>query len=219
MKYRVVGWTEYDDTSVDEADCSEAAYQAILADIREHGYDFSGWDHQESINGAPVLNDGCKRLFSQRGFGGLMAEAHGNRSRMGYSIYAFRYNPEDVWVMPPIERSFDFDFVPEEDLNETITATVDDEALAAAATGKVTLPNLPELTYLDEGDTLVLTAPAGSASFLVKEITRERDFDIDFMTRLHYPSDEDVQSGEYRRLEKIFEDAPDVIRLKLAPIE
>ena len=43
MKYRVVGWTEYDNPNVPMESCSPAAMQAILRDIRENGYLFTGW--------------------------------------------------------------------------------------------------------------------------------------------------------------------------------
>ena len=98
MKYRVVGWADYSDPDIEDEDVSEAALQAIIEDIRANGYCFSGWDHQESFGCAPVLNDGKRRTFSQRGFGGVMAMAHGNLSRMGYSEYAFHFGEDDIRV-------------------------------------------------------------------------------------------------------------------------
>ncbi len=161
MKYRVVGWTHYDDPDVASAACDEAAYWAIVRDIREHGYAFTGWEHQEEQGGAPVLNDGCKRLFSQRDFGCIMAYAHGDYSRMGYVSYAYHRHPEceQPLSMPPPERFFHpLGFEPERALAEELVCTVDRKTLAAARAGKhFNLPfDDPALQTLGSGDTLTL---------------------------------------------------------------
>ena len=161
MKYRVVGWTHYDAPDVSPAECDEAAYWAIVRDIREHGYRFTGWEHQEEMGGAPVLNDGCKRLFSQRDFGCIMAYAHGDFSRMGYVAYAFHRHPESEppLSMPPPERIFDpLGFVPEQVDAEESVCTVDRDTLAAAKAGKhFKLPfDDPALQTLGSGDILTL---------------------------------------------------------------
>ncbi len=214
MKYRVVGWTEYDNDSVEAESCSEAALQAIIADIKEKGYTFTGYDHQECINGAPVLNDGKKRLFSQRGFGGVMARAHGNFSRMGYAQYAFDWGDDDDKKMPPFERSFcPEDFVPEENLNEEFTYTVSQELFEKAEKEKsVTLADSEDLLFLDEGDTLTLVCGKEKHSFLVKELTRKRDLseedELEIMAAV-YSFDEKKE----KRANEKFESAPWVLEL------
>ncbi len=216
MKYRVVGWTEYDDVSVDTAPCSESALQAIIKDIAEGGYIFSGWDHQESMNGAPVLNDGKKRLFSQRGFGGVMARAHGDFSRMGYARYAFSWHGHGETVMPKSDKAFcPALFTPETDLNEEIRLSVPASILAEAEeTGAVRLEDRDALTFLDIGDTLTLLAEGKSASYLIEDMDRKKDlseeeeFEIFSSTYSHDP---DVK----KQADEKYESAKWVIEAKL----
>lgn len=87
MQYKVVGWTEYDASGIQDAPLTDAAARAIVEDIRAHGYFFSGFDHQERLLGAPVLNDGRRRAVSQRMFAALMAEAHGEQGEYAYSAF------------------------------------------------------------------------------------------------------------------------------------
>ena len=87
MQYKVVGWTEYDASGIQDAPLTDAAARAIVEDIRAHGYYFSGFDHQERLLGAPVLNDGRRRAVSQRMFAALMAEAHGESDPYAYSRF------------------------------------------------------------------------------------------------------------------------------------
>lgn len=216
MKYRVVGWTEYDNFEVKAAPCSEAALQAVTADIKKHGYEFSGYDHQEMMNCAPVLNDGKKRIFSQRSFGGVMARAHGNFSRMGYAEYAFDWE-SDGKKMPPKSLSFDpYNFTPEEDLNEEIVHEVSPALFSAVKTGEeIKIPDAPALTFLDVGDTLTLVCGEERRSFLVKEMSRMRDLteedEIEIMTLVYTfePEKEKIANEK-------FESAPWVLLLTLA---
>ena len=93
MKYKVIGWTYYEDDTVlsYDGDDSFAQRNAIIDEIRKHKYRFSGWHHQESWeNCVPILNDGRKRLFSQRGWGGIMAEAYGQLGDYDYATFTFR---------------------------------------------------------------------------------------------------------------------------------
>ncbi len=97
MKLKVIGWTHYEDTRFPEGEYSHAAEAAIIAAICECGFEFTGWHHQEALYGAPVLNDGCIYRYSQRGWGRVMAEAHGMTAPMDYAYYAFLWeNPEDA---------------------------------------------------------------------------------------------------------------------------
>ncbi len=89
MKLKVVGWTYDCDMRFGDVDCDYAARAAIIADIREHGYLFTGEQHQEESLGVPVMNDGSKRSFSQRGWGDLMAEAYDEEEPNSYAKYSF----------------------------------------------------------------------------------------------------------------------------------
>ena len=107
MKYKVIGWTYYDNNEIIDSGnrIGFAERYAIIDEIRKHKYLFSGWDHQESFEGVvPILNDGRKRCFSQRGWGGVMAEAYGHMKDYDYASFTFygsldnsktKYAPDD----------------------------------------------------------------------------------------------------------------------------
>ena len=90
MKYKVIGWTNYDNEKYPCFDGSDdeyaAAYSAVVDEIRAKGYRFSGDYHQEGESGCPVLNDGTLFILSMRGWGALMSEAvdPDNSERMAY---------------------------------------------------------------------------------------------------------------------------------------
>lgn len=176
MKYRVIGWTEYDGTEIPSAEPTPAASRAILADIREHRYLFTGYDHQESPLCAPVLNDGKKRLFSARSFAALMAEAQGETDGMGYARYLQPRWPRLTrrHRLPEEARRATPGTPAEEDIAEEITLAVTAETLAAAAGGRLTLPE-EGLPSLECGDTLTLVAEGGSASYPVARVVLRRD--------------------------------------------
>ena len=92
MKYRVVGWTYYDNSEIFNSGntIGFAERNAIIDEIRKHKYLFTGWHHQESCEGVvPILNDGKKRCFSQRGWGGVMAEAYECMGNYDYASFSF----------------------------------------------------------------------------------------------------------------------------------
>lgn len=218
MKYRVVGWTYYDDPDVKAAECDEAAYWAIVRDIREQGYDFTGWDHQELCDGAPVLNDGCKRLFSQREFGQIMAYAHGDFSRMGYARYAFQdfFGRKDS-RMPPSERSYDPDgFTPEHDLNEQLTYAIDRARFdAARADGAIELPiDEPTLQAIGGGDTLTLTCEGACATYRVLQVHRGPDLSEEEQMEIFTLSCS-TNEEKMNRADELYNAAPWVITVTL----
>lgn len=218
MKYRVVGWTEYDNSAVEAAECSEAALCAIIADIKANGYLFTGYDHQERLNGAPVLNDGKKRLFSQREFGSVMARARGDFSRMGYAAYAFSFGVDaNSTVMPGWEKSFSPDtFTPDTDMSEEFVLTVSAEQLERAqGAHALTVVDVPSLTYIDRGDILILTCETESASYLVEELDRKK-----VLTEETLCEDEAAtcdNGSRLARLSELSEQALWVVSLRLRP--
>jgi hypothetical protein len=217
MKYRVIGWTHYDDVGFEDESCSESALQAIIEDIRKNGYLFSGYDHQETFDCAPVLNDGKRRCFSQRGFGGVMAKAHGDYSRMGYSAYAFDWytgdGKDDDRVFPKNDINF-ATFVPETDLNEELSTVVTQDEFDRAKNGSLTILDRDELKFIDAGDTLTLKCADQTASYLVKGFERRKDIshemEIEIMT-LSYSFDE---PEKMKKANKMYEDAPWVLDFK-----
>lgn len=155
MKYRVIGWTDYDNDLFSDEEISDAAMYAIVDDIRKNGYYFSGFDHQERLYGAPVLNDGKRRTFSQRGFGAVMAMAYDTEGDYAYSLYAFAVKP-DRCVMPTIEAVVGYK--PEENLAEEFEISLAvGEYEAALADGTIETEDIPSLRMIDKGDALIIS--------------------------------------------------------------
>lgn len=173
MKLKVVGWTYYDDC-LEEGSNGWAARSAIIDEIKKHGYMFSGWAHQKCDCCTPVLNDGKMYCYSQRGWGDLMAEAHGYTGRMDYAKFAFEID-DDAEIRP--QEYFDEEnFSPEYDLSERFEIEVSDDIFESAKKEyQITLEDLPELSYLDFKDTLVLTCGEKKAEFSVWDVERKRD--------------------------------------------
>lgn len=166
MKYRVIGWTEYDDNQIKTAPYSEGAENAIIDDIKTHGYLFSGFSHQEYQNCAPVLNDGKKRLFTQRNWGNLMAKAKGDFAPMDYANYAFRCRKKEK--RPKLSVTADTLII--EQPNERFLLPVGQKQLLQAKNTKtLILENEPRFRYLDAGDELVLEVGEDRAVYTVKQ--------------------------------------------------
>ena len=175
MKYRVVGWTSYDDSSVSdqEGTIGYAECCAIIDEIKKHGYLFTGWDHQEGLGCAPVLNDGKRRCFSQRAWGGIMAEAHGQTGPYDYARFTFLESIASESKRLPRD---DFDpegFIPEEDLAEQFSLTLPKALFdAVKVSDELTLEDDPTLRYLNAGDTLILLCEGKTVCVSVKDVDR-----------------------------------------------
>ncbi len=191
MKYKVIGWTDYENEDIEDGDCSDAAYHAIIDDVRASGYCFSGYAHQELSLGVPVLNDGKKRCFSQRSWSGLMARAHGKNAPMDYSLYAFslgheKMPPTRLWICAE-------DAAAQASLNEEIKKKVTRSVFEKAARELCFLDEDHRLLrYLDVGDTLTLTCENDSASYLVKDLERGWDYN-DGVGEMHPVFLDDIQ--------------------------
>ena len=166
MKYKVIGWTSYDDSSVEDSGnrIGFAERHAIVDDIKANGYLFSGYDHQEMWDCAPVLNDGKRRCFSQRGWGGVMAEAHGYFGAYDYSLFTFGVNEE--YAKRPKNYFFADSFTPEENLSEHFEIEVDEGIFTLAEKrNPFFLPDIDALRFIDEGDKLTLHCKEKSLHF------------------------------------------------------
>ena len=215
MKLRVVGWAEYDDAPyIPEGVAGWAARNAIIDDIKKHGYFFSGWAHQEGYNCAPVLNDGKLYCFSQRGWGGIMAEAHDELERMAYARYSFAMEKEQE-VRPTIRYS-KLNFTPETDLNEKFNLSVDKSVFDAAKTeSEIKLDDLPELRYLDKGDTLELICGEEKTEYSVADVDREKDISKERLSELRMAMYDLNNKERMQRAEDEFNNAKIVIIVKL----
>lgn len=183
MKYRVVGWTDYDgdDAPDSESPIGFAERHAIVDDIKQNGYLFTGWDHEERLGCTPVLNDGKKRCFSQRGFGSVMAEAHGETDPYAYAHYTFMES-----ITKRILPKTEYDprhFTPERDLAEHLSLATDAATLCAArGQNPILLPDDPALRYLDAGDTLTLFFGADALTVSVTGVDRRPSREEDGVT-------------------------------------
>lgn len=179
MKYRVVGWTEYDGDDVPDTNghIGYAECSAIVDDIKENSYLFSGWDHQESFCCVPVLNDGKKRCFSQRGWGGIMAEAYGYTGPYDYSLFTFYESIDPEKVKKPRCGFCSCGFTPEVDLSECFSLAVDEAVFRRAEMDDpFRIDETEALRYLDVGDTLTLEFGNEALTLFVTGI--ERNWDI-----------------------------------------
>ena len=178
MKYRVVGWTDYDSYDVKDVDgpIGFAERNAIIDDIKAHGYLFSGWDHQEMLECVPILNDGKKRCYSQRGWGGVMAEAHGDMGEYDYAGYAFDFSLKREMCVYPDSSLYPEDFTPEKDLNEHFEIEVDEGIFELSQKqNPFFLDDTDTLRYIDKGDMLTLKCGEKHTEFLIDGIDRSRN--------------------------------------------
>ena len=137
MKYRVIGWTYYEDSEILDSGntIGFAERNAIIDEIRKHQYFFSGWHHLESWDGVvPVLNDGRKRCFSQRGWGGVMAEAYGYMGDYDYASFAFHQSvPGNKLHFAPDDFNI-YEYEPEAVENEHFKVAVNEGLFEIAKT-------------------------------------------------------------------------------------
>ncbi len=174
MKYRVVGWTHWESCEVEDSGntIGFAERNAIIDDIVKHRYNFSGYDHQEMDCCAPVLNDGKKRTYSQRGWGGVMAEANGMMGDYDYAVFSFQTGDHPKY---PCDEFDPYTFTPEDDLNEELCAEVSAAVfLQAKKKNPFFLDDVDELRFADRGDLLVLRCGENEARFLVEDIGRSK---------------------------------------------
>lgn len=198
MKYRVVGWVYYEDYSIPSSGgtIGFAETNAIIDDIRKHKYLFTGWDHQEAWeNCVPVLNDGKKRMFSQRAWGGVMAEAYGHMGDYDYANYTFHESIKENYKKFP-KSDFDYEsFEVEEVENEHFTIEVKKELFEIAKTkNPFYLEDDSKLRYIDSLDTLTLTCEGKELNFLVEDIDRNKK-EVKF-------SKHDLIKGKYKIIVK-----------------
>lgn len=170
MRYRVVGWTHFENEEIGAVDArSFAENNAIIDEIRRNGYRISGWDHQETDDCAPVLNDGLARHYSQRGWGALMAEAYGRSG--DYAGHTFGRGSK-----LPCESFEPASFVPETDLEETFAVEVAEDIFALAQRNdRFFMEDLPALRMLGRGDTLTLCCGKRTITGKIADVDRTRN--------------------------------------------
>ena len=173
MKYKVIGWTHYDDGYYPEGECSPAAFRAIIDHVRAHGYDFSGYAHQELFDCTPVMNNGERMCFTQRAWGRIMAEAHGHFGVYDYTNYSIGYDAEKTPEYYTIDES---EILPKEELCETYNISLSADCFEKVLKEKsLILTDSENLRYIDVGDTVILESEADRAEYKVSGVIRGRD--------------------------------------------
>ena len=214
MKLRVIGWTYYDDDLPQGENCW-AARNAIVDEIKKHGYLFSGASHQEGYYCAPVCNDGKIYRFSQRSWGSIMAEAHGYTKRMDYVKFAFAKSIDFDTEIHPKKRYDDDMIISEGNLNEQFELEVTQKVLASAQhSHEIRLDNLPTLRYLGAGDTLVLTCGQQSTEYTVTNVDLTKGLPEERIRELRFWDVSDIEG--MKRAEEEFNSAKTIMIVKLA---
>lgn len=125
---KVIDWVAYDD-HYRSANIDRATNNAIKREIREYGYRFSAWAHQENSPCAPLLDDLRVARFSREAWGSLMVACHhADATEEDKRFYRAHYKCDDYvpdQTLPVSRRTFPF-----------ITFSLSDEAFALLKSGK-----------------------------------------------------------------------------------
>lgn len=177
MNYKVIGWTCYDNPEIlcKYDNYSRAEVNAIVDDIKEHRYLFSGYHHQESYDHGvvPVLNDGRERVFSMRGWGKIMATAYGKRGEYAYAQYMTYHDIDEKKLRFPemTEEVSEVEGLTAEDYEIDVNEGVFERAKTS---NPFYIEDLPELRYMDNNDSITLCHNGEKQKFIVKEVLRSK---------------------------------------------
>ena len=121
----------------------------IIKEIRRHGYLFGGDRHEYFC---PVLNDGTYVSYSWRGWGRIMALAHGNEDELGYMIAYMDDLIDPAARKTPERNKVDISsIVPKETLTETFVMRLSDAMFELVKAGTKTV----EIRLFDEKRKLI----------------------------------------------------------------
>ena len=109
---KVTGWTDLEDGRYphDPADDSMETFiearNAVIDEIRKHGYKFSGIYHQDGMTGVPIIDDNWLFGVSQRSWGQIMAEAYPDQvdDSDGYGYITWAWMAPEPMVIPKEEE-------------------------------------------------------------------------------------------------------------------
>ena len=108
--YRVTGWTYFEDEQYvclsdsyhSEADPNaldmDAVRNAIVREMKEKGYKFTGIYHQYGDYGTPIINNKYIVRYSQRSWGDIMADVLDVPDEDGFAYM------EWAWMLPEGEQ-------------------------------------------------------------------------------------------------------------------
>jgi len=103
-KLEVVKWTFWQDKRYKERILDPEHLEAILENMRQHGYRLNGYHHQQYEYGVPVFNDGTKYNVSMRTWGDVMAKLLGIEGEMSYLTWAWTVPEDSNPVLPRPEE-------------------------------------------------------------------------------------------------------------------
>lgn len=97
---RIVDWVDWcdvecnpgvRDVSTLTTDEFQKYREAVVKSMKESGYKFTGFYHQNGEYGVPIFEDGVMFLVSQRTWGGIMADVMGAdpNDRLAYMNWAY----------------------------------------------------------------------------------------------------------------------------------
>ena len=207
MKYQIIGWTAYDDPSFAACPPSYAAENAIVDELRAQGYRFTGYHHQENAFCCPVLNDGKKRLFSQRAFGELMARAQGLEGIFDYANFSYPREAHDDWHFPTQAPRLD-EICPANTLCQTVALQVDAHTLKTAThDGMLSIVEQGSLRLLERGDQLLLRTPEKSISVSVTDVQYEKDLTEDELLEIDIAAMKPQNKERFKRADTLYKNA------------
>ena len=116
---KVIGWTSFDSKfpskNYDVVEL-EDVISAILDEIAENNYIFSGEEHQYGMTGVPVLSDGTGFRCSMRCWGSLMAQVYDGPGGVKLNYMDFYMSLGKDTIMPEYKE---IDIEPLTDLEES----------------------------------------------------------------------------------------------------
>lgn len=138
MRYEVIGWTDCEITEYPKHKYITAPVDAvIIEEIRKYGYLFGGDAHERYC---PVLNDGTYVRYSWRGWGRIMALAHGHNGDMDYMMaYMDEMIDPELRKYPKAEEIDDSRIVLKENLTDTFVMHLSDTMFQAIQEGTKTV--------------------------------------------------------------------------------
>ncbi len=125
-KLKIIGWTYFDceyPTRKSKGDELMEEIELIRKEIADNGYLFAGEDHQTSLTGVPVFNDGTCFRASMRCWGDIMASLYTKDDGEDCTYMDFYMSLEDDAVMPEYTVIKVKPAVIEEESNGCTTAT------------------------------------------------------------------------------------------------
>ena len=216
MKLKVIGWTYYDDPNYEYFETTWATHNAVLQDVKDNCYLFTGYHHQEYNYCCPVLNNGKKIIFTQRGFGGLMAKAHGYNKTYDYSLFTFPPNPRDEHFKIPKIKPDKSLIVDEKTLYETYEINADMETIATAdVKNQLRLEDLDKYALIEVGDIVKLINDKHTTKYKVISVDRVKNVSVVDEYNFKYRNCNMYTEEEKKNITEKYEQASLIILLKL----